>query len=241
MKKRVQTSLLNNFHSIAKAAAIFCGSLFVLKESLMKKRNFLTVFAAVMISLLMLCGCSEDDVGEIEGAYVGTDISRYIDSIGEEPTETLSETVSEDDTETSDGKMSDGENSNDEIFDSETAAKTVISDEITSADIPETSEADLSEMEKAVQKYYFRSEKLFDSHYEKHGAEFGDITQDEYLDLANELINAEGENILHKTEKDDGDFLYYDTETNEFLVLSTDGYIRTFFKPSAGLDYWERQ
>ncbi len=214
-------------------------------------KNILTAFAAVMISLLMLCGCSEDDVGEIEETYVGTDISRYIDSIGEEPTETLSETVSEDDTETSygetsdgetsDGEMSDGEKSNDEISDSETAAETVISDEITSADIPEASEDDLSETEKAVQKYYFRSEKLFDSHYEKHGAEFGDITQDEYLDLANELINAEGENILHKTEKEDGDFLYYDTETNEFLVLSTDGYIRTFFKPSAGLDYWERQ
>lgn len=214
-------------------------------------KNILTAFAAVMISLLMLCGCSEDDVGEIEETYVGTDISRYIDSIDEEPTETLSETVSEDDIETSygetsdgetsDGKMSDGENSNDEISDSETAAETVISDEITSADIPEASEDDLFETEKAVQKYYFRSEKLFDSHYEKHGAEFGDITQDEYLDLANELINAEGENILHKTEKEDGDFLYYDTETNEFLVLSTDGYIRTFFKPSAGLDYWERQ
>ena len=209
-------------------------------------KNILTAFAAVMISLLMLCGCSEDDVGEIEETYVGTDISRYIDSIDEEPTETLSETVSEDDIETSygetsDGKMSDGENSNDEISDSETAAETVISDEITSADIPEASEDDLSETEKAVQKYYFRSEKLFDSHYEKHGAEFGDITQDEYLDLANELINAEGKNILHKTEKEDGDFLYYDTETNEFLVLSTDGYIRTFFKPSAGLDYWERQ
>lgn len=198
-------------------------------------KNILTVFAAVMISLLMLCGCSENDIGEIEGTYVGTDISRYID-IEEEPTETLSETVPEDDTETSDGKISDEETS-----DSETANDTVISEEITSADIPEASEADLSETEKAVQKYYFRSEKLFDSHYEKHGAEFGDITQDEYLDLANELINAEGENILHKTEKEDGDFLYYDTETNEFLVLSMDGYIRTFFKPSAGLDYWERQ
>lgn len=203
-------------------------------------KNILTVFAAVMISLLMLCGCSEDDIGEIEGTYVGTDISRYID-IEEEPTETLSENVSEDDTETSDGRISDGEKSNAETSDSETANDTVISEEITSADIPKTSEADLSETEKAVQKYYFRSEELFDSHYEKHGAEFGDITQDEYLDLANELINAEGENILHKTEKEDGDFLYYDTETNEFLVLSTDGYIRTFFKPSAGLDYWERQ
>lgn len=163
-----------------------------------------------MMSLLLLCGCSDDDAVEIEGIYVGTDISRYIDS-----EETNLETVSTDENEPS--------------------------EEITSADIPEASEADLSETEKAVQKYYFRSEKLFDSHYEKHGAEFGDITQDEYLDLANELINAEGENILHKTEKEDGDFLYYDTETNEFLVLSTDGYIRTFFKPSAGLDYWERQ
>ncbi len=183
-----------------------------------------------MMSLLLLCGCSDDDAVEIEGVYVGTDISRYID-IEEEPTETLSEIVPEDDTETSDGKISD----------EETLPETILSEEITSADIPEASEADLSETEKSVQKYYFRSEKLFDSHYEKLGAEFGDITQDEYLDLANELINAEGKNILHKTEKEDGDFLYYDTETNEFLVLSTDGYIRTFFKPSAGLDYWERQ
>lgn len=126
-------------------------------------KNILTAFAAVMISLLMLCGCSEDDVGEIEETYVGTDISRYIDSIGEEPTEKLSETVSEDDTETSygetsdgetsdgetsDGEMSDGEKSNDEISDSETAAETVISDEITSADIPEASEDDLSETER---------------------------------------------------------------------------------------------
>lgn len=183
-----------------------------------------------MMSLLLLCGCSDDDAVEIEGVYVGTDISRYID--GEEiSAETSSETVLTDESEPFEEISSD----------EETLPETILSEEITSADIPEASEADLSETEKAVQKYYFRSEKLFDSHYEKHGAEFGDITQDEYLGLANELINAEGENILHKTEKEDGDFLYYDTETNEFLVLSTDGYIRTFFKPSAGLDYWERQ
>lgn len=193
-------------------------------------KNILTVFAALMMSLLLLCGCSDDDAVEIEGVYVGTDISRYIDS-EEISAETSSETVLTDESEPSEEISSD----------EETLPETILSEEITSADIPEASEADLSETEKAVQKYYFRSEKLFDSHYEKHGAEFGDITQDEYLDLANELINAEGKNILHKTEKDDGDFLYYDTETNEFLVLSTDGYIRTFFKPSAGLDYWERQ
>ena len=73
-------------------------------------KNILTVFAAVMISLLMLCGCSENDIGEIEGTYVGTDISRYID-IEEEPTETLSEAVPEDDPEASDDGVSKPENS----------------------------------------------------------------------------------------------------------------------------------
>ena len=39
MKKKAQTSLLNNFHSITKAAAISCGSLFVLKENLMENKE----------------------------------------------------------------------------------------------------------------------------------------------------------------------------------------------------------
>lgn len=204
------------------------------------KRLSITI-AVLMTALLLLCGCSGDEIDDIEITNVGTDISRYADDGSEETiSETIAETLSETD-ETAE-EASDTESYPDETAILETTAETTLtSEEITSADIPEYSEETASETEKAVQKYYFRSEKLFDSHYEKHGAEFGDITQDEYLDLANELINAEGDNILHKTEKEDGDFLYYDTETNEFLVLSTDGYIRTFFKPSAGLDYWERQ
>lgn len=205
----------------------------------MKKLSI--TIAALMIALLMLCGCSGDEIDDIEVTNVGTDISRYADDESEETiSEIMAETVLEA-AETAE-EASDTESYSDETATLETTAETTFaSEEITSADIPDISEETASETEKAVQKYYFRSEKLFDSHYEKHGAEFGDITQDEYLDLANELINAEGDNILHKTEKEDGDFLYYDTETNEFLVLSTDGYIRTFFKPSAGLDYWERQ
>ena len=30
-------------------------------------------------------------------------------------------------------------------------------------------------------------------------------------------------------------------ETNEFVVVSTDGYIRTYFNPSDGIDYFNRQ
>jgi len=90
-------------------------------------------------------------------------------------------------------------------------------------------------------EYSFRSKKLFDDHYKKHGKEFGNITQEEYLKLANDLLNSESDTILHKTEKEDGDDVYFDTETGYFLVLSKDGYIRTFFIPSQGKAYFDRQ
>ncbi|MBR5089782.1 MAG: hypothetical protein IK093_10175 [Ruminiclostridium sp.] len=91
------------------------------------------------------------------------------------------------------------------------------------------------------QKHYtFRNKARFDEHYKKHGKEFGNITQDEYLDLANELIASTSDRVLHKF-SDDGDYMYFDQDTNHFLVLSEDGYIRTFFIPSSGINYWNRQ
>lgn len=88
-------------------------------------------------------------------------------------------------------------------------------------------------------QYGFRSEKLLESHYEKHGAEFGDITREEYLLLANALIASP--TALRKAEKEDGDTVIYEEASNQFLVLSTDGYIRSFFRPDDGLAYYERQ
>lgn len=88
--------------------------------------------------------------------------------------------------------------------------------------------------------YTFRTEELFESHFLKHGAEFGDITKQEYLDKANALIDDTSDNVLTKREED-GDYLFFNTETGEFLVLSEDGYIRTFFIPDDGIDYWNRQ
>ncbi len=46
---------------------------------------------------------------------------------------------------------------------------------------------------------------------------------------------------LHKTEAEDGDDVYYIESTNEFVIVSTDGYIRTYFYPDAGMDYYNRQ
>ncbi len=88
--------------------------------------------------------------------------------------------------------------------------------------------------------YYFRNQGLYDSHYEKHGHEFGNITKEEYLQKANDLINSDSPDILTKYE-DDGDFMYFNKKTDEFLVLAPDGYIRTYFIPDDGIDYWNRQ
>lgn len=104
-----------------------------------------------------------------------------------------------------------------------------------------TTTAASAEPDKEYIQYYFRSQKLFDSHYDKHGSEFGNITQEEYLQLANDMLNSDSDTVLHKKEKEDNDDVFFDTATGYFLVLSTDGYIRTFFIPDRGIDYYNKQ
>lgn len=87
--------------------------------------------------------------------------------------------------------------------------------------------------------YEFRKQQNLDDHFEKHGSEFDYETAEEYLAGANRVINDP--NSLYKTEAEDGDHIYYLESTNEFVVVSTDGYIRTYFRPSAGIDYFNRQ
>lgn len=89
------------------------------------------------------------------------------------------------------------------------------------------------------QSYTFRNEKYLNQHFAKHGAEFSYANAQEYEQGASAVIN--NPNSLHKEEADDGDYVYYLESTNEFVVLSTDGYIRTYFKPSGGIDYYNRQ
>ncbi|SEH67993.1 hypothetical protein SAMN02910265_02078 [Ruminococcus flavefaciens] len=92
-------------------------------------------------------------------------------------------------------------------------------------------------------EYHFRNAKLLNQHFEKHGAEFDDDfgyeTAKEYEKGASDVIN--NSEALHKTEAEDGDGVYYIEDTNEFVILSTDGYIRTYFRPNGGIDYYNRQ
>ncbi len=87
--------------------------------------------------------------------------------------------------------------------------------------------------------YTFRSQKYLDQHYEKHGIEMGFESAEEYEESANLVIHHP--DVLHKIEKEDGDTCFYLEDTNEFVVLSTDGYIRTYFWPSSGKKYYDKQ
>lgn len=85
----------------------------------------------------------------------------------------------------------------------------------------------------------FRNEKLLNSHYEKHGIEMGFASAKDYEEAAAAVVsNTEA---LHKKEAEDGDDVYYIESTNEFVIVSTDGYIRTYFNPDAGISYYNRQ
>ena len=88
-------------------------------------------------------------------------------------------------------------------------------------------------------QYTFRYHDRLREHYKKHGIEMGFASEDEYLAAANAVIaNPEA---LTKREKEDGDYLFYVEKTNEFVVLSTDGYIRTYFCPDSGKRYFDKQ
>ncbi len=88
-------------------------------------------------------------------------------------------------------------------------------------------------------EYTFRNEDRLDDHYEKHGKEMGFKDAESYEEAASDVVN--NPEALHKTEKEDGDDVYYLKDTNEFVVVSGDGYIRTYFNPNDGINYYNRQ
>ena len=87
--------------------------------------------------------------------------------------------------------------------------------------------------------YTFRKEEYLEEHFEKHGKEMGFKSAKEYEKAASDVVN--NPDSLYKTEKEDGDYIYYLESTNEFVVVSTDGYIRTYYNPSDGIDYYNRK
>lgn len=84
----------------------------------------------------------------------------------------------------------------------------------------------------------FRNDQYLVEHFEKHGALLNHSSKESYLSGANAVINST--TALQRIQED-GDTAYYEESTNSFAVVSTDGYIRTYFKPNDGINYFNRQ
>ncbi|MGH9420029.1 MAG: hypothetical protein ACRD3J_08655 [Thermoanaerobaculia bacterium] len=87
----------------------------------------------------------------------------------------------------------------------------------------------------------FRSRNQLDEHFAKHGAEFGGVSQQEYLLEAQQLRDAPVGGDVEEIVRDDGTSSRFDRKSGAFLAFNRDGTIRTFFKPNNGESYFRRQ
>lgn len=85
----------------------------------------------------------------------------------------------------------------------------------------------------------FRNASLLREHFDKHGKEMGFTDAKAYEQAAAAVVT--NPLALHKLEAEDNDDVYYLESTNEFVIVSTDGYIRTYFKPDKGKAYFDQQ
>ena len=87
----------------------------------------------------------------------------------------------------------------------------------------------------------FADARRLDEHFEKHGAEFGRITKQDYLRQAQLLRDAKVSGPVLETVRRDGVTTRFDRQTGAFIAFNPDGVIRTFFKPNDGERYFRRQ
>jgi pyocin large subunit-like protein len=87
----------------------------------------------------------------------------------------------------------------------------------------------------------FRTQRLLDQHYAKHGHEFGRISKAEYLALAQELRDAPVGDPVLEAKRRDGVFTRFHRRRGHFGAYNADLTIRTFFIPVRGEEYFRRQ
>lgn len=87
----------------------------------------------------------------------------------------------------------------------------------------------------------FASRRQFEEHYQKHGREFGRISQEEYLRLAQELRDAPVGGPILQAIKPGGVVSRFDRRHGYFGAYNRNGTIRTFFIPNDGERYFHRQ
>lgn len=87
----------------------------------------------------------------------------------------------------------------------------------------------------------FADTRRLEEHFEKHGAEFGATSRQDYLRLAQKLRDAPAGGPILEAVRRDGVVTRFDRQTGAFIAFNANGVIRTFFRPNDGERYWRRQ
>lgn len=86
----------------------------------------------------------------------------------------------------------------------------------------------------------WKSKAILNNHFQKHKDHYPGITVEQYkketMDFA-KLRESDDILITHRT---DGSWVKYRVSTNDFMIIGKDGTIRSFFKPTEGIEYYER-
>lgn len=87
----------------------------------------------------------------------------------------------------------------------------------------------------------FRDLSHLAEHFQKHGAEFGGISESEYLVRAQTLRDRPAGGNIREAVRRDGVITRFDRGSGDFLAFDPDLKIRTFFRPNDGEAYFDRQ
>jgi len=87
----------------------------------------------------------------------------------------------------------------------------------------------------------FATRQKFLDHFAKHGSEFGSISKDVYLRMAQELRDRPAGGDVLESVRADGVITRFDKKSGAFLAFNSDLTIRTYFIPNDGEAYFRRQ
>lgn len=79
--------------------------------------------------------------------------------------------------------------------------------------------------------YRFKTSLKRTEHFNHHGADFGAASITVYETQADAFLRRPLSATCFERRRADGDIVRFDSATDEFAVLSNDGFIRTYFKP----------
>jgi hypothetical protein len=85
----------------------------------------------------------------------------------------------------------------------------------------------IQEFDTSIYKYTFYDTNSMVKHYVKHGEQTDSNSMEDYLYKANMVIVDK--KSLTKEQKKDGDRIYYNNRTKEFVIIAKAGYVRTYF------------